>query len=203
MNTSTGIGHAPASVAIVALGPSKREYFEECASVCSRRSVAEQTWGINCAVDVIRCDLGFLMDSPLYFKEASKSTPPLAGYGDWLWRKDNPAIFTTEESEDYPCLKRFPYEEVVRSLGHSYFNSTPAYALGYAIHLGVKLVKLYGLDYLYDNGHDGSKGRACIEYWCGLAIAKGMEIQIAKSSTLCDQNTGRVPYGFRVNPNNR
>lgn len=201
MSTSTGDQNIPDSVAIVALGPSKSEYFQDCVDKCSRRQVSSEVWAINCAIDIIKCDRGFLMDNPRYFLDAAKTNPSLAGYGDWLWRKDNPIIYTSEDCPEYPCTQLYPYEQVVKALGHSYFNSTPAYAMAMAIVMGVREIKCYGMDYHYEKGsNDGQKGRACIEYWIGHALAKGIKVYIAGTSSLCDQNIGRIPYGYSVPP---
>jgi hypothetical protein len=48
---------------------------------------------------------------------------------------------------------------VINSCGIAYFNNTAAYAVAYAVHIGVKKITLFGCDYTYPNAHDAEKGR--------------------------------------------
>jgi hypothetical protein len=95
-------------------------------------------------------------------------------------------IITSREHPDYPGLVAFPLEEVVNSLGQAYFNSTAAYAVAYAIHLGVKHISIFGCDYTYPDAHDAEKGRGCLEFWLGIASARGIKLSVPKTSTLLD-----------------
>jgi len=79
-----------------------------------------------------------------------------------------------------------------------YFNSTAAYAVAYAIYLGVEKISLFGCDYTYPNAHDAEKGRACVEFWLGYAAAKGIKIGLPKGTTLMDALYSRQErlYGY-------
>jgi hypothetical protein len=46
MTTSTGDNHAPYTVAIVAMGPSHKDYLSQCISKSGRFQVADETWVI-------------------------------------------------------------------------------------------------------------------------------------------------------------
>jgi hypothetical protein len=103
------------------------------------------------------------------------------------WLKVHPGpIITSREHPDYPGLVAFPLQEVLNSLGQAYFNSTAAYAVAYAIHIGVKHLSLFGCDYTYPNAHDAEKGRGCLEFWLGIASARGIKLSLPKTSTLLD-----------------
>ena len=104
---------------------------------------------------------------------------------EWLRVHPGP-IITSRAHPDYPGLVEFPLEDALNTLGSAYFNSTAAYAVAYAILLGVKKLSIFGCDYTYPNAHDAEKGRACVEYWLGMAAARGMKVTVAKSSTLLD-----------------
>ena len=95
-------------------------------------------------------------------------------------------VMTSRKHPDYPALVEFPLEDVLNHLGHAYFNSTAAYAIAFAIHIGVKKISFYGIDFTYDNQHHGERGRACCEYWIGLCMADGIEIQLASKTALMD-----------------
>ena len=70
--------------------------------------------------------------------------------------------------------------------GSPYFNSTAAYAVAYAVHIGVKRISLFGIDYTMPNAHSAEKGRACVEFWLGIAAARGIEITVPETSSLLD-----------------
>ena len=41
-------------------------------------------------------------------------------------------------------------------------------------------------------------GRACVEFWCAIAVSKGIKLEIASSSTLLDTNVpiNEKLYGY-------
>lgn len=195
MSTSTGDRGMPQSVAIVAMGASVQEYLSDCLRSSSRWKVSEETWAINAAAGVIQHDRAIIMDRLSYFREAAKTNPALDGYRDWLHLHQGP-IYTSELHPDFPGAILYPLQEVVDDLKFTYFNSTAAYALALAIHFRIPLIKLYGCDFLQNDTNDGVKGRACVEYWIATAIARGLKVYIAGTSTLCDQNLKRPLYGY-------
>src|SRR5574337_39158 len=86
----------------------------------------------------------------------------------WMRRHDKP-ILSSRAHPDYPSLVEFPLADVLTDHPQGYFNSTAAYAVAYAIHLGVEKLSCFGCDYTYPNAHDAEKGRACMEFWLGIA----------------------------------
>jgi hypothetical protein len=115
----------------------------------------------------------------------------------WLRRHPGP-IYTSRAHADYPGLVEFPLEDVLNSCGYAYFNNTAAYALAYAIHIGVRKIHFFGIDFTYQDMHAAEQGRACVEFWLGQAAARGIAISIARSSTLMDANepAERRLYGY-------
>ena len=149
-------------------------------------------WGINAIGDVMRCDRIFHMDD-LKVQEARAAARPdsnIAAMVAWLRNHPGP-VYTSIVREGYPGLVAFPLEAVLNA-GHDsnggapYFNSTAAYAVAFAIHIGVKRMSLFGLDYTLANSHSAEKGRACVEFWLGIAAARGIEITIPDTSSLMD-----------------
>jgi hypothetical protein len=104
------------------------------------------------------------------------------------WLKKHPGpIYTSRAHPDYPGLVEFPLADVLNSCGgNRYFNSTPAYAVAYAIHIGVKKIICFGCDFTYPDAHSAEKGRACLEFWLGFASARGIELSFPKTTTLHD-----------------
>lgn len=201
MNTSTNDNHAPYVVAIVCMGPSHRDYVDECLAKSSRWKVADETWCVNAACGVFGHDKAFIMDDLRYFQKQARTAHHLAGYQDWLSKNKAP-IYTSKAYPEFPSSVDFPIHEVVRSLGYAYLTTTVAYAVAYAIYIGVREMRLYGMDFTdKENKAFAESGRACVEFWLGRATLMGIKVVIAKNSSLCDQFTGRQLYGYSVQPN--
>jgi hypothetical protein len=117
--------------------------------------------------------------------------------GEWLKKHPGP-IITSRAHPDYPGLVEFPLEQVINDLKFAYFNSTAAYAIAYAIWLGVKRISVFGMDFTYANAHRAEKGRANVEFLLGIAAARGIKLTIPKDSSLmdaCEDQPERL-YGY-------
>jgi hypothetical protein len=200
MITSTNDREAPYTVAIVAMGPSRNEYIAECSRQSSRFRVADETWAINAMAGVIQHDRAIIMDALPYFAKAAREHDAHQGYADWLRTHPGP-IYTQRRYEGFPGSVAYPLEDVLNTLRYPYFNNTCAYAIGLAIHLGVRHLKLYGMDFTYANNRGFAEaGRACCEFWLREATWRKIKVTIAASSTLMDQGNNRPLYGYSVPP---
>ncbi len=189
-------GHVPDSVAILGLGPSLDAYVNIVKRMGGSSALYDEVWAINALGDVIKCDRVFHMDD-VRIQMARAEADPGSNIAHMLkWMRKHPGpIITSRAHPDFPGLVEFPLEDVLNTCGFPYFNSTAAYAIAYALHLGVKRIGLYGIDYTYPDVHAAEKGRACVEFWLGIASARGVNIQVAQTSTLMD---ARVPPPERV-----
>lgn len=194
----------PEHVAIVGLGPSGMQFFELVRGLGGKSAFCDEVWGINAIGDTFRCDRIFHMDD-LRVQEARAAAKPgsnIAAMVKWLKTHPGP-VYTSVVREGYPGLVAFPLEEVLnrrldQNGGAPYFNSTAAYAIAFAIHIGVKRISLFGLDYTYPNRHHAERGRACCEFWLGIAAARGIEITVPESTSLldgCEPEQTRL-YGY-------
>lgn len=181
----------PEHVAILGLGPSVTTFLELTKRLGGRSSYCDEVWGINAIGDVFNCDRVFHMDD-LRVQEARAVANPdgnIAGMIKWLKTHPGP-IYTSVKRDGYPGLVEFPLADVLSGAydqnGAPYFNSTAAYAIVYAIHIGVKRMSLFGIDYTLPNVHSGEKGRACCEFWLGVAASRGIEITVPEQTTLLD-----------------
>lgn len=50
------------------------------------------------------------------------------------------------------------------------------------------------MDFTYPNANDAEKGRACVEFWLGIAAARGIELAVPRTTTLLD---ALAPQGER------
>jgi hypothetical protein len=190
---------APEHVVILGLGPSLERYVDNVKRLGGRRAFADEVWGINALGDLLACDRIFHMDDVELQERRATAAPDsnIAHMVRWMKRHPGP-IYTSRAVEGWPGLVPFPLEAVVNDLGFAYFNSTCAYAVAYAIHIGVKQISLFGVDFTYPNAHKAEKGRACVEFWLGVAGQRGIKLAVPDHSTLMDAIEGEAArfYGY-------
>lgn len=189
----------PKHVCIVGLGPSSSQYIAIAKGLGNRRKFCDETWAINAFGDVIQCDRIFHMDDVRVQEIRAKAKPDsnIAAMLEWMRKHPGP-IITCRTHPKYPGLVEFPLEDVVNECPNGYFNSTAAYAVAYAIWLGVEKLSLFGCDFTYADAHDAEKGRACVEFWLGVASQRGIKISVPKTTSLldaCNSQDERF-YGF-------
>lgn len=194
----------PDHVAIVGLGPSCATFFEITRRLGGVSAYCNEVWGLNAIGDVLRCHRVFHMDDVRIQESRAAAKPDgnIAAMVRWLKTHPGP-VYTSVVRDGYPGMVAFPLEEILnRGADHNggapYFNSTAAYAVAYAVHIGVKRISLYGVDYTMPNVHQAEKGRACVEYWLGVAAARGIAISVPDTSSLldaCARDEDRL-YGY-------
>jgi len=170
----------PESVVIVAMGQSRIDYGTHSSWLGSYKEVAGEVWVINRMATYVYHDILFRMDDLMQprddIPEAFKKT-----------MKEHPLLVTSKAyPEEYPGSVDYPLEQVVQYIGVPYLNTTPAYALAYAIYLGIQEIHIYGCDYTYPNQVLFEKGRACFEWLMGFAFAKGIELKMGPNTSLMD-----------------
>lgn len=174
-------------VAILGLGPSERQYAEITKRAGGRRAFCDETWGINALGDVYNCDRVFHMDDVRVQMTRAEARPEsnIARMLDWLRTTTTPVV-TSVPHPEFPALQAFPLAEVLTRYPQGYFNSTAAYAIAYALHKGATKICCFGMDFTYPNSHDAEQGRACVEFWLGMAAAAGVQISLPKTTSLLD-----------------
>lgn len=185
------------SVAILGLGPSLNQYVELAKRHGGRH--VDEVWGINSLGDIFNCDRVIHMDD-VRVQERRAAANPDSNIARMLkWMKTYPGpIVTSRKHENYPGTTDFPLTDVVNHFGgQAYFNSTAAYAVALAIFTGFDRIEIYGFDFTYPNAHHAEKGRACVEFWLGIAVSRGIDVKIPHVSTLLDacEPEGRL-YGY-------
>lgn len=179
----------PEHVTILGLGPSLDRYVDIAKRLGGKHAYCDEVWGINAVAGVVMCDRVFHMDDVRIQESRAEALPEsnIARMMEWIKLHPGP-IYTSRSYPDYPGLVDYPLEAVLNSFPNAtgYFNSTAAYAVAFAVHIGVKKISLYGIDFTLPNSHHAEKGRACVEYWLGVASERGIEIRIPKASSLMD-----------------
>jgi hypothetical protein len=174
-------------IAILGLGPSLGAYVDIVKRIGNRHSFCDEVWGINAVGGVVQCDRIFHMDD-VRVQEIRAEAAPLSNIANMLgWMRKHPGpIYTSIPHPDYPGTVAFPLADVVNSSGIAYFNSTAAYAVAYAVHIGATKISPFGFDFTYSDSHAAEKGRACVEFHLGIAKARGIEIALCDRTTLMD-----------------
>lgn len=186
-------------VAIVGMGPSAESFMDTAKRLGGRSAFCDQVWAINGLGDVLACDMVFHMDDVRVQEIRAKAQPEsnIAQMLKWL-KTSKPPVMTSRAHPDYPALQEFPLAEVLTKYPSCYFNSTAAYAVAYAVHIGATKISCWGMDFTYPDAHDAEKGRACVEFWLGIATAAGIELAMPKGTSLMDAlySQDKRFYGF-------
>lgn len=178
-------------IAIVALGESANSFTDVCKRMGGASAYCDEVWGINAMGDTVRCDRVFHMDD-VRVQEARAEAAPLSNIANMIrWLKHHPGpIYTSHIEPGYPGLVEYPLADVIKEVKQPYFNSTVAYAMAFAIYHRVGRVSIFGCDYSYAHSHHAERGRACLEYWMGVAAARGIRLTLPESTTLMDAIDG-------------
>lgn len=190
----------PRSVAILGLGLTLKTYIDQAKGLGGRAKIADEVWGINALGDVIQCDRVFHMDD-VRIQEIRAAADPKSNIAAMLsWLKTHPGpIYTSQPHPDYPGMIAYPLAEVLNSCkGQQYMNTTAACAVAFAVHLGVKMIKCFGMDFTLPNSYDAEQGKACVEFWLGFAAARDIQLGIPRNSSLLDacEPRERHIYGY-------
>ncbi len=177
----------PKSVAIVGLGRSQATYAALVGSHGSRHKVADETWVINTAAQIYQHDRVFFIDDMKHMDPASPDcAPQWPTLLEWLKTHDKPVYTSAAHRDICPSAVEYPLHAVVKKLGFNYLNTSVAFALCFALYLGVKRVCMYGCDFTYPDNHAAEAGRGCVEFWLGYGAAKGLDIAVPNDTTLLD-----------------
>ncbi len=186
-------------VAILGLGPSVNQYLEITKRAGGRHNFCDEVWCINALGGVFDCDLIFHMDDVRIQEIRAEALPEsnIAAMLEWM-KTSKTKIMTSRKHPDYKALIEFPLEKVINQFRFEYFNSTAAYAVAYAIYKKASEITIFGNDFTYPNSHDAEKGRACVEFWLGVAAAKGIKLTMPPATTLMDSIMPRQDrlYGY-------
>lgn len=199
--THPALATRPETVALVALGPSHRDFIN--ARIPKKDSTHfDEVWVVNSGSEVFRCDKLWLMDDLKVMEQR---------YPVWAERlkKSSTAIITCKGYEDYPAAVEYPLEDVLKCIEDDWLTTTVAYAIAYSILIGVKELYLFGADFMYPGSKIAEPGADCCAYLLGMRKARGLSYKIPLSSTLLDSHLctpqpggamRRPLYGYDYNP---
>lgn len=194
--TVVSMGAQRKRVNILAMGSSRTD-FEVLQLMEQRPDVLEgaETWGINYMGAIKRLDRIIHLD-PVHPYLGHSVVKDMCDNA----LKDNVPFYTSHKHPFYSNHVVYPFDMVVKNLGSHYLNGSVAYAVALAIAEGYTDIGLFGADFSYPNAHVSESGRACVEYWMGVAAGRGVRFIVAQSSTLMDAHCRQQPYGWFKNP---
>jgi hypothetical protein len=175
-------------ITIVAMGSSVANYVRLASSLGTRKGVGDEVWAINAMGGCLQHDRAFHMDDLMVQESRAKNDPNGNIAGMLTWLKTHPGFYTSKSYAGYPGAIEYPLEAVCNSIDHNYFNSTVAYAVALAIHEKAQQIGFFGVDFTYKDRHQAERGRGCVEFLIGIAMARGIEIAITQDSSLLDSN---------------
>jgi hypothetical protein len=92
----------------------------------------------------------------------------------------------------------YPVEKVVAEFQVGFFLNTMAYMLAFAIMQKPEEIHLYGVDMRPDSGYEWHKEeKGCLEFWLGVAIGRGIKINIPPESYLLKRTMVSNWYAFK------
>ena len=172
------------AVAIVGLGNSWYEF-----NIAKTHGVNfDEVWAINAVGSVIFHDRIFMMDPASRFLDTTDAAGQTDCMREMLVKHKGP-IYTCELDERCPGLVEYPVAEVVQDTQSWYLNNTVAYAVAFAYWNDVRKISLFGVDFTYkSNPGYAEAGRGCVEFWLAKCLDKGIQVDVAQSSSLLDAN---------------
>ena len=206
-------GNAPKSVLIVALGPTKLDLLEMTTAHQPAAEVmdCDEVWGVNAGCNHLAGRVAYDMLWIMDHLAGEARTMPRYGYliGQWA-RRHRPSgscIMTSQgadwaQANNVPGVHEYPLDWVLGKVGedNAYFHNSVPYLLAYACAIGVEKIVLFGADYSHEKSKRREEDRANAEYWVGFCRAKGMDIYLPSTTTLCNANRGAWFYGYRDQP---
>lgn len=118
-----------------------------------------------------------------------------ANLAEWIKTAPCP-VYMIEPQPDMPMTLAYPKEWVkAETKSHEYFTSSIAMMIALAIAEGFEHIGIYGIDLIV--GREYHFEKACVEFWLGIAHAKGIQYHIPENSALLWQSH---TYGYEMEP---
>lgn len=100
---------------------------------------------------------------------------------EWLQLQRDFPIYMMERNQDVPASCMFPKEQLLDTF-RRYFTNSISWEIALAIYEGFKKIYIFGVDMAQDSEY--SYERPSVEYFCGFAEGRGIELVIPEKSDL-------------------
>jgi hypothetical protein len=152
-----------------------------------------EIWGVNQLYRFIpRADRWFQVHRDWH---DSRKWATGADLGSWLRAAPCP-VYMIDAQPDMPMTLPYPKAWVKEQLQiHEYFTSSIAMMLALAIAEGFEEIGIYGIDLIV--GREYHYEKACVEFYLGLAHARGVKYHLPQQTALLWQ---AYTYGYDAEP---
>lgn len=152
-----------------------------------------EIWGVNQLYRFIpRADRWFQIHHDWH---DDKKWATGASLRDWLKAAPCP-VYMIDAQPDMPMTLPFPKAWVKEQLHvHEYFTSSIAMMIALAIAEGFEQIGIYGIDLIV--GREYHFEKACVEFYLGVAHAKGIQYHLPEQTALLWQSH---TYGYDAEP---
>lgn len=160
-----------------------------------KESKADEIWTLNHAYrlgteTIHRVDRHFELHREDWYRR--RELADSEDYYRWLQQSHSFPIYMQQPHKDIPASVRFPYEEIVEDIFgkllrggelNPYFTSSFSFMLALAIYERFKRVELYGIE--MQTGTEWAYQKPGGELMIGVAIGRGIEVELHPKSELC------------------
>jgi hypothetical protein len=109
--------------------------------------------------------------------------------------KKTKSILVTKEPIDGLDVEVYPLQDIISKFKTDYFANTITYMIAYAVYLGFKRIRMYGVDMSHEKEYLTDQ-KPCVEFWIGFAMANGVTVDIGPGSEV---RKVRPLYGYEKN----
>lgn len=149
--------------------------------------VEGETWGVNSLILRRPVKLAFQMHD--IEKDISTGRLSIIKQVEEINRLGIPVV-TGKKYKFLPTAIPFPIDE----MPVKYFTNSIAYMIAYAIYKGATEIDLYGISFFVK--HEFLVERPCVEFWIGLAIARGIKVNVHDPTTIECCRPFQKLYGY-------
>ena len=146
-----------------------------------------QVWGVNDAPIWKHCDVLFNMHDLAHCTEQEKIVAIMC-------EQRHIPLYSIKKYDWLANSVEFPIQDIIEEFGVMYFSDSLCYMIAMAIYSGATTIHTWGLN-LHSVTRD-FRERYCVEFWLGIAIGRGIELEIHEPSALLKTNEDNQMYGY-------
>lgn len=143
-----------------------------------------EKWALNTMAQ--HPQYGLRMDRLYQLHDAETTRADLAeDPAFWKWCCENTIVplYMHAPQPEFPMAVQYPTDEILKSF-RDYFTNSVSWMIALAIHEGVDVLGVWGVDMANANGEYAAQRPSC-EYYLGLAEGRGIEVVLPPESDLC------------------
>jgi hypothetical protein len=107
---------------------------------------------------------------------------------------DKAMAIACQSGVPYIDLETYPLADIIGHFGTDYFTSTVDYAIALAIYGAYDEIHLWGVN--MELGGEYYYQKPGVDFWCGVAIGKGIKIVAYGERTTIMKSCDRMLYGY-------